>query len=49
MGAQVTTLAIAIVAHPKRAKRAAELADELDAHVVMDDAEYGDAINHARA
>lgn len=45
----MTTLAIAIVAHPKRAKRAAELADELDAHVVMDDAEYGDAINHARA
>ena len=45
----MTTLAIAIVAHPKRAARAIELADELGAHIVMDDAEYGDAINHARA
>lgn len=45
----MTTLAIAIVAHPKRAERAAALAVELDAHVVMDDGEYGDALNHARA
>ena len=45
----MTSLAIAIVAHPLRAKRAAELADTLGAHIVMDDAEYGDAINHARA
>lgn len=45
----MTTLAIAVVAHPKRAQQAARLADELGAHVVMDDGEYGDAINHARA
>lgn len=45
----MTTIAIAVVAHPKRAQQAARLADELGAHVVMDDGEYGDAINHARA
>ena len=45
----MTTLAIAIVAHPKRSARAIELADELGAHIVMDDGDYGDAINHARA
>lgn len=44
----MTALAIAVVAHPKRAQQAARLADELGAHVVMDDGEYGDAINHAR-
>jgi len=46
--AQVT-LAIAIVAHPKRLEQAQALAAELDAEIILDDEGYGDAVNHARA